>query len=183
MLKVLIERLKPTPRWRPYIDLLPRNFSYHPACFPFEDLSMLQGSPAYFRVLDNSISKLTTYMALYRHFRENPTLRKTWYWPMSVKNNVSVSNTSLKLETFTFDAYEWAAMVPMTRAYWTNTHGAAVIPLFDMQNHASAKEAVKTLDGNGYNIPDNVHFCSTYCIDRWVYLQKHYIKKWFHCYC
>lgn len=70
-LKVLKERLRPSHKWGPAVEILPRDFTYHPTGIEPEDLALLEGSPVYFSAIFSYTELVINYVQLYRHFIDN----------------------------------------------------------------------------------------------------------------
>jgi histone-lysine N-methyltransferase SETD3 len=142
--------------WKPYIDILPTDFSGHPLLFSEAELEQLKGSH------------------LFRLVREAQSFNQTCYrqLPPTVK------------EAYTLTEFTWARCVVMTRAFGIKFDGApsaGLVPLADMADHALDNTgrwvfesdngfsitAQRPLDAgaallNSYGAKSNAHFLINY---------------------
>lgn len=134
-LHLLYERLNPMSFWRPYIDSLPTDV-YLPFCAPLADIELLKGSANYLMSLRQYKNTVRQYLEVHsyiqQHFR------------------------TARLQPFSFVAFRWAMMTVMARQNQIPaenhlvtddgraTMSLALIPGFDMLNHAYKQGAITT---------------------------------------
>lgn len=91
---LMFESLNPDSFWKPYIDVLPRDFNL-PLFFSTEELAHLEGSPTYYDVLKTQKQTLRQYVLTHKL--------------------LGAKASHLKLPPFTFRDFRWAVGVLMTR--------------------------------------------------------------------
>lgn len=102
--------------WKPYLDVLPQEFSEHPLLFSESEIEYLKGSRLFRSILERKAENEAYYDQL----------------PPSVK------------EAYTLDEFTWARCILITRAFrvmFNGTPGMALVPLADMFDHAAPSKA------------------------------------------
>lgn len=84
-MKILKERLSPSEKWGPAIEILPRDYNYHPLNFEPEDFLFLEGSPAFFNVVFGFATLVKNYVEIYRKFKENEVWGKFLFFYSNLK--------------------------------------------------------------------------------------------------
>lgn len=134
-LHLLAEALDETSFFRPYIQVLPATFSI-PMSLPFSasQLMSLQPSPAFSRAVRTLRSQLIQYTKIYVLLSKMPA-----------------GITSLSVDMFSFDNFEWAVSVVMTRqnqfpsAVPGQPPALGLVPVWDMCNHAVGDHTTSVL--------------------------------------
>lgn len=111
--------------WRPYIDILPADYSALPLCFSKAELDELKGSYH----LNSILSRIGRHA--YTYDQLPPCLKEKGY---------------------TREAFTWAKCVVMTRMHGTKIDGRpirAMVPLSDMFNHADQNNAAWSAEAEG----------------------------------
>lgn len=125
-LHLLVEALDESSFFRPYIQILPAKFSI-PMSLPFSasHLMSLRPSPAFARAVKTIRSQLLQYTKIYALLAKMPSVI-----------------TSPSIEMFSYDNFEWAVSVVMTRqnqfpsALPGQPPALGLVPIWDMCNHA-----------------------------------------------
>ncbi|XP_062569991.1 actin-histidine N-methyltransferase-like [Saccostrea cucullata] len=123
-LHVLCERRQADSFWKPYINVLPNEYTT-PLYFLPEDLLHLKGSPAQSDCIKQFRNIARQYACFYRVFQTSQNADK-----LPIK------------DCFTFDDYRWAVSTVMTRQNQIPTPDGgkitfALIPMWDMCNHCN----------------------------------------------
>lgn len=134
-LHLLVEALDESSFFRPYIRVLPAKFSI-PTSLPFSasQLLSLRPSPAFARAVRTLRSQLMQYTKIYAVLAKKPS-----------------SITSPTVEMFSYDNFEWAVSVVMTRqnqfpsAVPGQPSALALVPVWDMCNHAVGEHTTSVL--------------------------------------
>jgi histone-lysine N-methyltransferase SETD3 len=97
--------------WKPYVDILPTDFSNHPLFFSEAELEYLKGSH------------------FHRKIRDRRAANEGWYrqLPPSVK------------EAYSLEEFTWARCIRFTRTFGVSFNGVpgeALVPLADMLDHS-----------------------------------------------
>eukprot|EP00038_Savillea_parva_P025586 m.48480 g.48480 ORF g.48480 m.48480 type:complete len:493 (+) comp6997_c0_seq2:221-1699(+) len=116
-------------KWAPYIQALPRDYST-PLYFTDRDFELLRGSTAWTPAVSLYQSIVRQYAYIYKQLHKSVDVRK----------QLGYGKPSL----FTFGDYKWAVSAVMTRqnriplggTAYEPEFGLAMIPLWDMINHA-----------------------------------------------
>eukprot|EP00096_Caligus_rogercresseyi_P012148 TRINITY_DN5004_c0_g1_i1.p1 TRINITY_DN5004_c0_g1~~TRINITY_DN5004_c0_g1_i1.p1 ORF type:complete len:504 (+),score=156.69 TRINITY_DN5004_c0_g1_i1:76-1587(+) len=130
-LHLLIEKNSPASFWEPYINALPTSYPELVLYYSIADLELLKGSPSLVDALKQYKFVARQYAYFYRKF-QNMMLR----------------------DYFTYEEYRWAVSTVTTRQNKVPTtkpdaHGlslvsTALIPLWDLANHASEPPVLST---------------------------------------
>jgi len=142
-LHLLNEKLSPNSFWKPYIDILPEQYST-PLYWVADDLQLLKGSPVQGDAINQYRNIARQYAYFYRLLQKNP----------------AASKLPLK-DSFTFDNYRWAVSTVMTRQNQIPGKDGSkatlgLIPLWDMCNHTNG---IYTSDYNA-----EADACECFCL-------------------
>ncbi|XP_005090792.1 actin-histidine N-methyltransferase [Aplysia californica] len=142
-LHLLNEKLNPQSFWKPYIDILPTQYST-PLYWGPDDLQLLKGSPVQGDAISQYRNIARQYAYFYRLLQKNPAASK-----LLLKDN------------FTFENYRWAVSSVMTRQNQIPARDGSratlgLIPLWDMCNHTNG---IYTSDYNA-----EADACECYCL-------------------
>lgn len=124
---LLLEKFKEDSFWKPYIESLPTSYTTV-MCFTLQELDELKGSPTYEPAMKQCQNVARQYGYLYNLFQ----------------NSSDPASLILK-NSFTYEQYRWAVSTVMTRQNFIpasnpeNPMILALIPYWDMGNHANAK--------------------------------------------
>ncbi|KAK4886511.1 hypothetical protein RN001_002782 [Aquatica leii] len=121
---LLLEKFKENSFWKPYIDILPTEYSTV-LYFNLEDLQELQVSPT----LESALKQIKNIARQYAYF-----FKLIW--------NSDDSASHMMRKNFTFNKYRWAVSTVMTRQNTIPTDDgtkliSALIPLWDLCNHTN----------------------------------------------
>ncbi|KAF5308840.1 hypothetical protein FQR65_LT00540 [Abscondita terminalis] len=121
---LLLEKFKETSFWKPYIDILPTEYSTV-LYFNLEELQELQVSPT----LESALKQIKNIARQYAYF-----FKLIW--------NSDDSASHVMRKNFTFNQYRWAVSTVMTRQNTIPTDDgtqliSALIPLWDLCNHTN----------------------------------------------
>jgi histone-lysine N-methyltransferase SETD3 len=142
-LHLLNEKLNPKSFWKPYIDILPYQYST-PLYWVPEDLQFLKGSPTQGDAISQYRNIARQYAYFYRLLQKTPAASKL-----------------LLKDHFTFDNYRWAVSSVMTRQNQIPGRDGSkatlgLIPLWDMCNHTNG---IYTSDYNA-----DADACECFCL-------------------
>jgi len=129
MLWLLAERNNAESFWKPYIRILPTDFTFHPFFWTDEQLALTIGTG----LPDSIVERRQLLPQTFKLLADN--------WVL--KNNL--------LSSFTYDDYLWAFMIVQTRA-WSLDGKLTLVPLADMLNHEATAGVGNLIDvdGKGY---------------------------------
>uniref|UniRef100_A0A0B7BBI2 protein-histidine N-methyltransferase n=1 Tax=Arion vulgaris TaxID=1028688 RepID=A0A0B7BBI2_9EUPU len=142
-LHLLNERFSKQSFWKPYIDILPSQYST-PLYWKPVDLQHLKGSPVQDDAVNQYRNIARQYAYFYRLLQKNP-----------------LANTLPLKDNFTYENYRWAVSSVMTRQNQIPARDGSrstlgLIPLWDMCNHTNG---VYTSD---YSAEDDA--CECFCL-------------------
>ncbi|XP_021918937.1 histone-lysine N-methyltransferase setd3 isoform X2 [Zootermopsis nevadensis] len=125
-LLLLIEKFKPDSFWKPYIAVLPTEYTTV-LYFKTNELQELKGSPS----LEPALKQCRNIARQYAYFN-------------NLFQHSSDPASNLLREVFTYDLYCWAVSTVMTRQNFVpsidgNSMLNALIPMWDMCNHTNGK--------------------------------------------
>lgn len=123
---LMVEKLNPNSKWKPYLDMLPEKFRTVLSFTPNE-MKELQGTGALSSAVKQVKFIATQYAFLYK------------YLMMAIENHPVIEGLK---DNFTFEFYCWAVSCVMTRQNLVpqGANGeteSALIPLWDMANHSN----------------------------------------------
>lgn len=123
---LMVEKLNPSSKWKPYLDILPDKFRTV-LYFSPTDMAELKGTVALSAALKQVKFIATQYAFLYK------------YLQVAVENHSVVAELK---ESFTYEFYCWAVSCVMTRQNLVPQgeslqRESVLIPLWDMANHSN----------------------------------------------
>ena len=114
---LVFEKQRASSKWRPYIDVMPRQLSL-PLFWSPEELSHLQGTSSYGSAIQQFVNTLMQFF--------------------HIRRALQIQEQHKKLATFTFEEYRWAVGIVMSRQNLVPVQGKSqicLVPLWDMINH------------------------------------------------
>jgi protein-histidine N-methyltransferase len=122
---LVIEKLNPESKWKPYLDLLPEKFRTV-LYYTTKEMEELRGTMALSPAIKQVKFIATQYAFLYKYF------------VVAMENDPAAN---ILRDSFTYEFYRWATATVMTRQNIIPREGdkkeSVLIPLWDMSNHVN----------------------------------------------